>query len=420
MAVKVKHHKGKWWVFIDHKGKRKAKCIGTSKRAAESVAEKIQAKISLGQFEIKEEKAKAILFSDYAAEWLKTSVAVRCKPSTVEDYKGAYALHLHPIFGGHHLLNVTREHIKRFLAEKLESGLSRSRVMVILTVLNAVLNSAVEDGHLAANPASRLGHVMKMKKGPLKEIHPLTREELALFLATVHEHFPAFYPLFLLLARTGMRFGEVLALKWQDIDFHGGFIEVRRSWRRKRLGTPKSGKGRRVDMSRQLQETLLTLFETRKEEAWRHGLGQVPEWVFCDEEGKLLWESTVRTCIFYPALHRSGLRRIRIHDLRHTFASLLIQQGESLVYVKEQLGHHSIKITVDTYGHLVPGGNRQAVDRLDDPPEPPLAATIRNPAATTAMNPVSSVSEVVVNPQDFSQPDSTTAETAHRAVPGTL
>src|SRR5262249_1258425 len=70
MAVKVKHHKGKWWVFIDHKGKRKAKCIGTSKRAAESVAEKIQAKISLGQFEIADEKVQLALFSDYAAQWL--------------------------------------------------------------------------------------------------------------------------------------------------------------------------------------------------------------------------------------------------------------------------------------------------------------------------------------------------------------
>jgi len=78
------------------------------------------------------------------------------------------------------------------------------------------------------------------------------------------------------------------------------------------------------------------------------------------------------------------LRQIRIHDLRHTFASLLIQQGESLAYVKDQLGHHSIRITVDTYGHLVPGGNRQAVDKLDGLEN----ATIRNPDATSGENPV--------------------------------
>ena len=82
-------------------------------------------------------------------------------------------------------------------------------------------------------------------------------------------------------------------------------------------------------------------------------------------------------------LAKAGLRQVRIHDLRHTFASLLIQNGESLAYVKEQLGHHSIKMTVDTYGHLVPGGNKAAVDRLDDPLFGGSPATIRNLSATT-------------------------------------
>jgi integrase len=80
-------------------------------------------------------------------------------------------------------------------------------------------------------------------------------------------------------------------------------------------------------------------------------------------------------------LKKAGLRHIRLHDLRHTFAS---QNGESLAYVQEQLGHHSIQITVDIYGHLVPGGNRQAVDRLDDLDESPTEATSRNLYATNA------------------------------------
>ena len=89
-----------------------------------------------------------------------------------------------------------------------------------------------------------------------------------------------------------------------------------------------------------------------------------------------------------PCLCSGGLRRIRIHDLRHTYASLLIQNGESLAYVKEQLGHHSIQMTVDVYGHLVPGSNRQAVDRLDDPTSPPAVPTIRNPGATSTVDAV--------------------------------
>ena len=78
--------------------------------------------------------------------------------------------------------------------------------------------------------------------------------------------------------------------------------------------------------------------------------------------------------MFYKALAKAGLRRVRIHDLRHTFASLLIQNGESLAYVKDQLGHHSIQITVDIYGHLVPGANREAVARLDDDFQPLTAS----------------------------------------------
>jgi len=95
-------------------------------------------------------------------------------------------------------------------------------------------------------------------------------------------------------------------------------------------------------------------------------------------------------------LKKTGLRYVRLHDLRHTFASLLIQNGESLAYVKEQLGHHSIQITVDTYGHLVPGGNRQAVDRLEETPQD---APIRNPDATSLKLPVAAISEVTENPR---------------------
>ena len=89
-----------------------------------------------------------------------------------------------------------------------------------------------------------------------------------------------------------------------------------------------------------------------------------------------------------PLLRRAAVRRRPFHQLRHTFASLLIAQGESLAYVRDQLGHHSIKLTVDTYGHLVPGSNRQAVNRLDDvhrldtKRNEVSGATGRNPGAT--------------------------------------
>src|SRR5207247_9454006 len=109
--------------------------------------------------------------------------------------------------------------------------------------------------------------------------------------------------------------------------------------------------------------------------------GEMPAWVFINEAGRQLEHNNFRRRVFEPLLTKAGLRRIRIHDLRHTFASLLLQQGESPQYVKEQMGHHSIQVTVDIYGHLIPGTNRRAVDRLDDKPEHQrkCPATVKSP-----------------------------------------
>jgi hypothetical protein len=90
-----------------------------------------------------------------------------------------------------------------------------------------------------------------------------------------------------------------------------------------------------------------------------------PEWLFCNEVGTMLDPDNVRHRVFYKLLETTGLRRIRIHDLRHTFATRLLMNGESPAYVKEQMGHSSIHVTVDLYCHWIPGSNRQAVDRLD-------------------------------------------------------
>ena len=134
-------------------------------------------------------------------------------------------------------------------------------------------------------------------------------------------------------------------------------------------------------MSSQLAATLLAWRRHQRERYLEKGL-DVPDWVFASLDGNVLEERNVRT-VLTRLLEKAGLRHIRIHDLRHTFASLLLQQGESVVYVKEQLGHSSIQITVDTYGHLIPGANRIAVDGLDDAPAH-LDATQAQPESENA------------------------------------
>ena len=162
-----------------------------------------------------------------------------------------------------------------------------------------------------------------------------------------------------------MRAGELAGLQWGDIDWNGKFMMVRRSIGKNRKVYPtKTNKVRRVDMSDDLLGELGAFRRRRLAEALQMGSNEIPEWVFGSTNGSALDMHNVERREFEKCLQDAKLRKIRPHDLRHTFGSLLIQNGEPLAYVKEQMGHSSIKVTVDIYGHLVPGANRQAMNRL--------------------------------------------------------
>src|SRR5216684_2285736 len=184
MAVKVRQHKGKYWVFIDHHGKRKAKCIGESKRAAQQVAEKIQAKISLGQFAIMEEKPQRP-FDAYFRNWLDTYVRANCKESTRDAYEGSFRLYLLPAFGQKDISAITREDMKKLTYALLTRGLRRNTVKVALAPLSEMFNHAQEDGHVQGNPALRVLRRKNTEGGASQDhVSFLTRAELGLLLRT--------------------------------------------------------------------------------------------------------------------------------------------------------------------------------------------------------------------------------------------
>jgi len=161
--------------------------------------------------------------------------------------------------------------------------------------------------------------------------------------------------MFLTLTLTGIRLGEVLGLRWDDLDFEAGAIHVRRSMAEDgQSATPKSGHSRRVDLSSQLTKTLRRLHMGRAERMKRHRWATMPPWVFSGGSGEPLGPQHVRH-VFRRAVKAAGLpEHFTPHCLRHTFASLLLQQGESPQWVQEQLGHASIQLTVDTYGRWLP------------------------------------------------------------------
>ena len=366
MGVKVHQRKDKpgWWVTIHHKGQRKKKSFGSNKALANEFARKLEARLKLGEVGI---SVKAgLTLKAYTTTWLEHIQHTR-KPSTRDDYGKRLEHDIFPLLGSIDLQDVTRERVKALALAGMKKGQAPKTVQNTLRVLSSLLSHAKEDGLITENTALRPGKILP-KVSKRRAIEPLTREEVAIFLNLVKMKAPRFHPIFLCTVRTGLRQGELLALQWEDLNFQGRFIEVRRNFTHGELTTPKSGESRRVDMSLELTQTLKDLQIDRQLEAVTRQWKEVSPWVFCDEHGAQLRHNPVRLT-FHQLLKAAGVRRVRFHDLRHTFASLLLQQGESPVYVKEQMGHSSIQVTVDLYGHLIPGGNKQAVDRLDGPAE---------------------------------------------------
>jgi integrase len=356
---------GIYWVCIHQSGHSRIKKIGRDKSLAEEVARKISAQIVLGELTLEQEK-KVPTFSEYAKRWIEVTVPALCKPSTGRDYHGLLDNHILPVFGSLKVNEISRMRVKEFLMKKFSEGFAPSTLTHMKNALSGVLNMAVDDETLTFNPAQRLGKVIR-NKGLQVKVEPLTREELAFLLEAFKTKYPVHYPLVLTLARTGMRIGEAMGLKWKDIDFNARFITIQRNISRGHVETPKSGKIRRIDMSRQLTKVLQELLQQRMAAAQEKGLKEIPEWVFVSEAGTILDSCNWRKRVFNKVLQQEGLRKIHPHLLRHTYASFLIQAGVSLAYIRDQLGHHSIKVTVDIYGHLAPGGNKEAVDALDDP-----------------------------------------------------
>ena len=246
--------------------------------------------------------------------------------------------------------------------------------------MSVVLSQAVEDEQLPANPALSMRKYLRRGDEPEPSIDPFTREEAAHVVEIARQSFPEWHPWLLCGLRTGLRAGELLALQWGDVDWCGRFVLVRRNLVRGKLTTPKNHQRRRVDLSPQLR-AVLRLSRRRKTVEWsKHGLPR-PDWVFPSAAGTALDESNVRKA-FNQILDAAGLHRRGPHQMRHTFASLLLQAGEPITYVSRQLGHRDASITLRVYAHWVPDvSTMKAVNLLDDAQ---LSATQTQPTGESA------------------------------------
>jgi integrase len=381
----IKKRRGKWVVdYRDSDGRRHWETKLSKKTAQDRPAQILSS-------DQPEQPIETPSFQEYGDWWLENVAKGAVKASTLQEYTSALEKHVYPSLGTVRFIEVKRPMVRELIAIKKKEGLAQSTIRNIAAPVRGMYNQAIEDGITEKNPAARIGKLNKQSKdNPKKKIDPLTREEVAVLLEAAregkHSHC---YPLLLCACRSGLRMGELISLMGIDIDFKGGFVHVQRNLSRGKISATKNGEDRRVDMSTMLANALDELLSSRRAEGLRDEMKKPAEerrdaatvvnavmdnWLFqtpgvVKKNGEVIRATRFEPSSLRKAFNRilvdAGLRRIRFHDLRHTFASLLLQNGESLTYVKDQMGHSSIQVTVDIYGHLVPGGNRAAVDKLD-------------------------------------------------------
>jgi integrase len=348
---------GRWIVdYRDPHGERKWKTFKTQ-QAAEQYRDNMTALLR-GLTDDDSEYFNST-FTGYATHrWLPLVKVTAKKPRTHESYADMVRVHLIPAFGRMLTRDLTRKRIHKFLIAKLSSGLKHGTVRVIYAALRRLLSVAVNDGLFLANPAAKLGRELRLegedKRTRQEQIKAFTTEQLQTFLKAVERVHAAYVPFFVTLALTGMRLGEALGLQWDDLNSDDRTIRVQHALSQGRVETPKSGHGRTVDMA----DTLVTILQRVRlrlpERMKRHKWSEMPPWVFCTRAGTPLEPHNVRK-VFRKCLRAAGLpRHFTPHSLRHTFASVLLQEGESVQYVQEQLGHASHTMTVDTYGKWLP------------------------------------------------------------------
>jgi integrase len=294
-----------------------------------------------------------ITLQDYVDHW-KILISSSVKPRTLARYTEILTLQLLPRFEKVRVRDLHRGHIKLFLAEKRNTGLEKRTVQNIQSVLRTILNHAIEDQLIVANPAAKLAEALKLtvsKTTKQEEIKALTQEQRQSFLATASREAPRYYPLFFVLAGTGMRLGEGLALQPGDMDLSTKTIRIARAFSEDdSLGTPKSGHGRTVDLSQSLTDTLAALETTHAREKLKYGWTGLPPWCFVTKEGTPIDPANVRRAMLRVLKAAKLPLHFTPHCLRHTYASILLADGVSSAYVQEQLGHATIELTVSTYG----------------------------------------------------------------------
>jgi len=303
--------------------------------------------------------------ADYLTQWLSNYVKPNLSPRGYERYESIIRVHLIPAIGSIQLTQLRSSHLQKHYSSMLETGLSPRSVRYHHVILHKALATALKWGLISRNVADGVD----VPRPQHIEIQTWDEAELSQFLEAAKN--TQYYALFYTALYTGARRSELLALRWQDIDFLYGQIYVNRSMHHLKdrsyvFTAPKSERSRRTIALP--PSAFLVLSEYRKAKEAESLLMDVPisdsDLVF-NVLGKPLRPNTVSRAWSMLAV-KAGVKVIRLHDARHTHASLMLKQGIHPKVVQERLGHSTIAITLDTYSHVAPGLQEAAAKRFDD------------------------------------------------------
>lgn len=354
--------KAKIFISRDGNGKQKylSKCFGTKSEAEVWAAQQTTNKAS-GTLTL----PSRTTVGEFLQQWLRDYAQGAVALTTFASYKMTVDVHLTPSLGGIHLSKLSPQRIQNYLTERLTSGLSSTTVRHHFMLLHKVLDSAVKWGHLPLNPCDRCDPPRQAEF----EATVLDQEQSRLFLGKARKS--PFYGVYLF-AALGLRAGEILGLRWEDVNLTLGAFTIRQKFYRlgKELlfNAPKSKSSRRtiplpqehLGVLRRLQEEQKAHKDAFGDAYHDHGL------VFCQPNGKPIHLHNLVGRDFRPLLKEAKLPRLRFHDLRHSAASILIAMGTDLVTVSHLLGHGSgAGFTLKQYAHLLPGTTEAAIGKLE-------------------------------------------------------
>src|SRR6266704_1124159 len=302
----------------------------------------------------------------FLTHWLENIQKPTIRPRSYIYYRDLLHKHILPAIGHLQLRRLSPEHLEALYAQKLAEGLSASTVHSMHTVLHKALGTAVRRHLLMRNVCNEVSLPRKTRY----ELHPFNPEQAQPFLAAVADH--RLKALYILALATGMRLGELLGLKWQDINLAESTLQVRRtlSYVNKigyRENEPKTQQSRRLILLPHFVAEELKAHRARQT-AERLKLGALWEnkdLVFCDPTGGYLNPTSSVQKNFHAALKKAGLPNIRFHDLRHSAATLLLGMGVHPKIVQEILGHSNIGMTMNTYSHVLPTMQKEAMEKVN-------------------------------------------------------